>query len=70
MTTTIQRLFVDHPASVEESYFEHMRFALSFSASLFVAAFAALAHALVPGAFEKTASNKIRQMYGRIHNRS
>ena len=64
-----QRLFLDHPATVDETYFEHMKFAFRFSGSLFVAAFAALLHAFVPCLCEKTASRKVAQLYARTHNR-
>ncbi len=65
----IKRLFLDHPQSVDESYFEHARFAGGFAFTLFVAGGAALIHALIPAAFEKTASTKVAQMYARTHNR-
>nr|WP_306268431.1 DUF6356 family protein [Pararhizobium sp. IMCC3301] len=65
----VRRLFVDHPASVDESYFEHMRFAGGFSAQLCLAGCAALIHALIPGLFEKTAGNIICKLHYRIHNR-
>ncbi|PRD44009.1 hypothetical protein C5748_09220 [Phyllobacterium phragmitis] len=69
MTTRISRLFTEHPASVDETYFEHMAFAAGFSAKLFAAAFAAMIHALLPFLFEKTASGIIRTLYERTHNR-
>ena len=47
------RLFLNHPRSVEESYGEHAIFAVRFAAQLFIAAFCALIHALIPGMFEK-----------------
>ena len=31
---TLTRLFTEHPDSVDETYFEHMRFALSFAGLL------------------------------------
>ena len=65
----IDRVFLDHPRSVEESYLEHARFAGGFSLRLFAAAGAALVHALIPCLFEKTASRMIADMYGRTHNR-
>lgn len=65
----IRKFFISHPASVGESYFEHARFAAWFSGQLFAAAFAALVHALLPGLFERTASNIIRRLYERTHNR-
>ncbi|APE43373.1 hypothetical protein BOO69_08060 [Sulfitobacter alexandrii] len=63
------RVFLDHPAKVDESFFEHMLFALRFSALLFAAAGAALVHALIPCLFEKTASGIIAKLYARTHNR-
>ena len=65
----IQRIFLAHPASVDETFLEHMFFALKFAGTLFFAAFAALIHAFIPCAFEKTASRLIEQMYHRTHNR-
>jgi len=65
----ITRLFLEHPRSVDESYFGHLWFALSFAFALFAAAFAALVHAFLPFMFEKTASRIITRLYGRIHNR-
>ena len=62
-------IFLDHPASVDETYGEHFLFALKFSATLFVAAFAALLHALVPAACERTASRIVAKLYNRTHNR-
>ena len=61
--------FTQHPASVGESYFEHMGFALRFSGRLFLAAGAALVHAFLPFCCEKTASNRIRALHAKIANR-
>ena len=47
------RLFLNHPRSVEESYGEHAIFAGRFAAQLFIAAFCALIHALIPGCLKK-----------------
>ena len=65
----ISRVFLDHPQSVNESYLEHMAFAGWFSAKLFMAAGAALVHALIPCCFEKTASRITAELYERTHNR-
>jgi hypothetical protein len=64
------RLFLDHPRSVDKSYFEHLLFAGGFALRLVGAGLAALVHALVPCLFEKTASNMIAKMYAKISNRS
>jgi len=69
MRTMISKVFFDHPATVEESYFEHMAFAGGFAFNLFLAAAAALVHAIIPCLLEKTAGNLIRKMYARIENR-
>ncbi len=70
MTRTFQRIFVDHPQSVDETYFEHMRFAGWFASRLLLAGGAALVHAIIPCLFEKTASGMIREMHTRISTRS
>ena len=67
--TPLARLFLDHPASVDESYLEHMRFALGFAFWLGLATLAALIHAVLPFACESTASRIIRKLYARIENR-
>ena len=69
MTRIIERMFISHPQSVDESYLEHFGFVLRFSGLLFAAAGAALIHALVPCLFEKTASGIIRKLHTRIANR-
>ena len=65
----IARIFLNHPAKVEESFLEHMAFAMKFSGLLFLAAGAALVHAFVPCLCEKTASGIIAKLYARTHNR-
>ena len=69
MIAHVNRLFTEHPQSVNESYFGHMRFALGFSGRLFLAGFAALIHAFLPFLFEKTAGNAIRGMHDRMTHR-
>jgi hypothetical protein len=64
-----QRLFLAHPASVKENYFQHQRAALSFALPLFAAACAALVHAVIPGLCERTASNLVRHLNARLEKR-
>lgn len=64
-----QRIFLSHPETVNESFLEHMVFALRFSGALFLAAFAALIHAIIPCLFEKTASKMIATLYEQTRNR-
>ena len=65
----IHRLFLSHPQSVGESYFQHQRVALSFAMPLLGASLAALVHALVPAVCERTASDIIRKLHGRLEKR-
>jgi hypothetical protein len=63
MARTLSSLFRDHPASVDETYWQHFAYASGASGVLFKAAFAALVHAVFPFACERTASNTIIAMH-------
>lgn len=69
MTATFRRLFIDHPASVEETYVQHFGVALYFSATLARAAGAALVHAFVPGLCKRTASDIILELADKMKAR-
>jgi hypothetical protein len=67
----LKRLFTEHPATVGETYFEHLGSALSFAFDLLAAGAACLIHAFLPFLFLKTGSRKITQLYDRmVTNRS
>jgi hypothetical protein len=59
----LRDMFTEHPASVGESYFEHMRAALGFSGRLAAAATACLVHAFLPFLFVRTGSTAIARLY-------
>ena len=63
------KAFTDHPASVDETFGEHFFFAARFSGLLFLAAGAALVHAILPFMFEKTASRIVARLYERTSGR-
>lgn len=69
MPALFNRLFVQHPQSVDETYFQHLRFAGWFATRLMLAGLAALVHAVIPALFEKTAGRLIAEMYEQTHNR-
>ena len=60
------RPFVEHPASVGETYVTHLGTALGFSARLLGASLACAAHALLPFAFQRTASRQIDLLHRRM----
>ena len=62
MIARVVDVFQRHPATVSESYFEHMAFAARFGVLMFAAGGAAMVHAILPFAFEKTASGIVRRM--------
>lgn len=66
---SLANLFTAHPASVDETYLQHLAFALRIAGLLALAAGAALIHALLPFLCEKTASRIIAELYARTHNR-
>jgi hypothetical protein len=66
VNTMLKRLFVDHPSSVGETYFEHQRRALGFAGAMFLGSVACFVHSLVPAAFTSTASRTISRLYERM----
>ena len=68
-TGLIDRLFLAHPRSAGQGYFEHMRFAWSFAATLAVATVAALVHGLFPFVCQTAAGDRVRALYARLSGR-
>ncbi len=59
----IESYFLNHPQQVDETYWQHLRVALSFAGRLFLAATACLIHALIPGLCTKTGSGMINELH-------
>ena len=68
-TSFFARVFTAHPASVDETYWGHMAFALGFAFWLLIAGFAALVHALIPALCETTASRILKRLHAKIEAR-
>ena len=66
LISTVNRAFAEHPASVGETYGEHFAVAGSFGWVLFKASLACFVHAVLPFAFEKTASLAISELHTRM----
>ena len=62
----MSRLFTAHPASVGETYVQHLLAAGGFAARLAAAAVVCLVHALLPFLFEKTGSAMIAELHDRM----
>ena len=63
------KIFLNHPRSVGESYIQHMGAAFRFGVLLFVAGLAACIHAIFPCLFETAASDIIKKINDEIKNR-
>ncbi len=68
-TSLIDRWFLAHPATVDETYFQHMRFAGGFAFWLIIAGLAALVHAIFPAVCETTAGSILRKLTARMDAR-
>jgi len=63
---TLYRLFNDHPASVGESYGEHLVMASGFGIRMILAGLACLVHGLFPFLFVRTGSAAIGDLHTRM----
>lgn len=57
------RLFTDHPASVGETYGEHLAMASGFGLRMIAGGLACLVHGLLPFLFVRTGSAQIAQLH-------
>ena len=60
----IERIFLAHPRSVDESYGEHFSVAFGFGAQMVTGGLACIVHAFIPALFERTASKTVKSLYG------
>ncbi|WP_156679485.1 DUF6356 family protein [Sphingomonas profundi] len=65
----IDRLFLAHPRSVDESYTQHFSVAARVGATMVVVGMAVLVHAVVPGLFVRTGRRTILRLYEEIGGR-
>lgn len=67
----LSSLFTEHPASVGETYVQHLVSATGFSLRMIGAGIACLIHALLPFLFVRAGSSTIATLYERmIQNRA
>jgi len=64
--SAFNRLFTDHPATVGETYGQHFVMALGFGVRMVWGGLQCLVHAFVPGLFEHSGSNVIRELHERM----
>ena len=59
----LRKWFLNHPASLDESYGEHFRAASGFGAAMIVGGIACIIHGLVPRLFVVTGSGTVKRLY-------
>ncbi len=64
--STWNRLFTDHPASVEETYWQHFGAAMGFGLRMIWGGLVCMVHAIVPGAFATAGSDMICELHERM----
>ncbi|WP_375392271.1 DUF6356 family protein [uncultured Sphingomonas sp.] len=62
----IRRLFLDHPASVGESYAQHFGVASRFGWRLTRGGLACIAHAALPFLFKTAGSDTVRELHDQL----
>jgi hypothetical protein len=62
----MRHLFTEHPASVGETYFQHLCAASGFALRMLLGAIACFLHALLPFAFQHTGSDCIESLHDRM----
>jgi hypothetical protein len=62
----VRRLFTDHPASVGESYLQHLLVAAGFGTRMVASGLACLLHAFLPFLFVRTGSRCIEQLHSEM----
>jgi len=60
------KLFLDHPATLGESYGEHFRAASGFGLAMIGGGIACLVHAFVPSLFPTTGSGMVKRLYDKM----
>lgn len=62
----LKNAFTDHPASVGETYAEHLAMASGFGVSMILGGLACLVHGVLPFLFVKTGSRTIDGLHRRM----
>lgn len=70
MLKAFEKLFLEHPREVGETYGEHAAAASRYGWRLLQASACAYIHALIPGLHKTTASDRVRAMASELNGRA
>ena len=62
----MMKLFTSHPRSKNQSYFQHMAFALGFASKLLLCVFMLLIHSIFPFIFTNTTSEILLELTSKL----
>ena len=62
----LRQLFREHPASVGETYGEHLRHATGFGLRMVLGGLACILHGVLPFLFVRTGSRQIATLHGQM----
>ena len=65
-----KRIWVEHPHSVNETYLQHLYFAMKMGTLLMILGVIALIHSIFPFMFKETVSNYLYKMTDEMKNRN
>lgn len=66
LMSVFRSIFIEHPASVDETYLQHFISALSFGTKMVVAGVACMVHGLLPALFVTRGSDTICALHERM----
>jgi len=69
MRNCFKKLFIEHPASVDETYLQHMWFAIKYAVQLGLCTMAAIVHSVFPFLFTHYCSKKIAYLNSWVKKR-
>ncbi len=62
----VRKLFLNHPAEVDETYAEHFGVAARFGVTMILGGLCALIHALIPHFFKTKGSETVLKLHKRL----
>ena len=65
----IDRLFLSHPKTVNETYTEHFGVASRFGLTMIAGGLGCFVHAVVPALCVRTGSDTVKKLYGEMKSR-
>lgn len=63
-------IFTKHPRSIGETYFQHMRFAMTYGGKMMAGGLACMIHAIFPFVFQTTGSRMAIKLSEKFTNRT